>query len=399
MSFIGAPLGSCLRVLPYVLIAVVSLGAGAAKKPSHAKPPPAAKSDEAWGEEPDGKADARKEAGAHFKRGVAFFKEGNFPAALTEFKGAYELVPSYEVLFNIALCERRLFHYGRAMSTLTQYLMEGGEKIPADRREAVAREVEAIRALTSPVAVIVDGAPATVLVDDEPMGTTPFNELLLLGVGKHKVRAEREGCSPDERVIEVKSGQAQSVQLAPASLTEPVAVEVSCVTPGTLVSPDGATPVACPATLSLPPGSHELIASAPGFVSARTDVLVEPGQSRRVTVAELAVRPRPFPTLGVSLLGGGVALGGAGLAFALAASGNATRTATTIRTGGPWDAAAIANEQAGLRNSTMAWVFLGVGAGALSAGIVTLIVQLTGQPSAAVTLVPAPGGLVACGTF
>lgn len=388
-------------MLPYVLIAAVSLGAGAgAKRPTHAKPPAPAKTEEAWGEEEKGeKADARKEAGAHFKRGVAFFKEGNYPAALTEFKGAYELLPSYEVLFNIALCERRLFHYGRAMSTLTQYLMEGGEKIPADRREAVAREVEAIRALTSPVAVIVDGAPATVLVDDEPMGQTPFSELLLLGVGKHKVRAEREGCTPDERVIEVKSGQAQSVQLSPASLTEPVTIDVTCVTPGTLVSPDGATPVACPTTLSLPPGGHELVASAPGFVSARTDVLVEPGKSRRVTVAELAVRPRPFPTLGVSLLGGGVALGGAGLAFALIASGNATRTATTIRAGGPWDAAAIANEQAGLRNSTLAWVFLGVGAGALTAGIVTLIVQLTGQPSAAVTLVPAPGGLVACGTF
>jgi hypothetical protein len=35
----------------------------------------------------------------------------------------------------------------------------------------------------------------------------------------------------------------------------------------------------------------------------------------------------------------------------------------------------------------------------LSAGVVTLIVQLTGAPSPAVTLLPAPGGLVACGSF
>jgi hypothetical protein len=373
--------------------------------PMQAKPargrPAAARADDAPDAEERGEVrpEVRKEAGAHFKRGVAFFKEGNYQAALTEFRGAYELVPSYEVLFNLALCERRLFQYGRAMRTLTQYLMEGGARIPADRREAVAREVEGIRALTSPVAVIVDGAPATVVVDDEPVGQTPLPELLLLGIGKHKVRAEREGCSPDERVIEVRSGQAQSVQLAPASLTEPVPVEVGCGLAGTLLSVDGDTPVACPATLALAPGSHEVVASAPGFVSARTEVLVEPGRARRITVAELALRPRPFPTLGVSLLGGGVALGGAGLALALMASGNAARTAALIRAGGPWDAAAVANEQAGARHSTLAWAFLGVGAGVLSAGVVTLIVQLTGAPSPAVTLLPAPGGLVACGSF
>ncbi|MEW6432678.1 MAG: PEGA domain-containing protein [Myxococcota bacterium] len=388
-------------MLPHLLIVAVSLGAGpVGKKPVRPKPPAAAKADDAAADEEKADGNARREAGAHFKRGVTFYKEGNFQAALTEFKSAYELVPSYEVLFNLALCERRLFHYGPAMRTLTQYLMEGGERIPAERREAVAREVEAIRALTSPVAVIVDGAPATVLVDDEPVGTTPFSELLLLGIGKHKVRAEREGCTPDERVIEVKSGQAQSVQLSPASLTEPMPVEVGCVTPGARVSADGAAPVACPATLTLPPGTHELVASAPGFVSARTEVLVEPGKPRRVTIAELAVRARPFPTLGVSLLGGGVALGGAGLAFALMASANATRTADTVRAGGPWDAAAVSNEQAGVRNSALAWTFLGLGAGALAAGVITLALQLSGQPSAGVALLlPTPGGLVACGTF
>lgn len=397
-------------MLPHLLAVAVALQAGPApKKKPAARRPAAVKVEKqdadaeatAADGKPDGKdADARKEAAAHFKRGVAFYKEGNTQAALTEFKSAYELVPSYEVLFNLALCERRLFLYGRAMRTLNQYLMEGGDRIPADRREAVAREVEAIRALTSPVAIIVDGAPATVLVDDEVVGKTPFSELLLLGIGKHKVRAEREGCSPDEQVLEVRSGQAHSVQLAPASLTEPVAVTVDCATLGTQLSADGAAPVACPAALQLPPGSHEVVASAPGFVSSRTEVLVEPGKPRRVTVAELAVRPRPFPTLGVSLLGGGVALGGAGLAFSLLASANAARTTTLVRNGGPWDAAAVANEAAGRTNATLAWVLLGAGAAVLTAGVVTLVVQLSSDsPAVAVSVSPVPGGLVACGTF
>lgn len=343
--------------------------------------------------------DERKEASAHYQRAVTLFKDGDLQAALSEFRTAYELAPSYEVLFNIALCERRLFNYARAMRTLDQYLVEGGARIPAERREAVAKERDAIRALTAPVAVIVDGKPATISVDGEKMGQTPLQELLVLGIGKHKLRAEREGCTPDERTIEVRSGQALSVQLAPSSLTEPVEVSVDCVTPMTSVSLDGADAVSCPTTLSLVPGTHELVARADGFVASRTEVLVQPGVARKVTVAELVPRAPPFPTLGVTLMGGGVAVAGAGLAFALMASANAQRTTTLIRSGGPWDAAAVNNEAAGLRNSVLGWTFLGVGAGALVAGVITLVVQVKSPAPVTLSFTPMPGGIAACASF
>ena len=343
--------------------------------------------------------DERKEAAGHYQRAVTLFKDGDLQAALSEFRTAYELAPSYEVLFNIALCERRLFNYARAMRTLDQYLMEGGSRIAAERREAVSREREAIRALTAPVAVIVDGKPATIWVDGEKVGPTPLQDLLVLGIGKHKVRAEREGCTPDERTIEVRSGQALSVQLAPSSLTEPVEVSVECRTPMTEVSLDEAPPVSCPTTLSLVPGNHELTARAPGFVASRTEVLVQPGVARKVTVAELVPRAAPFPTLGVTLMGGGVVAGGVGLAFALMASANAQRTSALVRSGGPWDAAAITNEQVGLRNSVLGWTFLGVGAGALVAGVVALVVQVTSPAPVTLTFVPLPGGFAACASF
>ena len=270
-------------------------------------------------------ADDKKEAGAHYQRAVGFYKEGDFQGALTEFRAAYEVIPSYEVLFNIALCERRLFNYARAMRTLDQYMMEGGSRIALERREAVAREVAAIKVLTAPVAVIVDGPPAAILVDGEKVGETPLQELLVLSVGKHTVRAEREGCSPDERRLEVSSGQAQSVQLSPASLTAPVEVAVYCSPPTATVSVDGADPVACPATLAVVPGNHELVGRAPGFIAQRTEVLVQPGQARKVSLALVELPPRapPFPTLGVSLVGGGVAVGGVGIAFAASAAGRA----------------------------------------------------------------------------
>jgi hypothetical protein len=346
-------------------------------------------------------SDERKEAGAHYQRAVGFYKEGDFKGALTEFRAAYDLLPSFEVLFNIALCERRLFNYARAMRTLDQYLMEGGQKVPAERREAVARELEAIKVLTAPVAVIVEGAPATVLVDGEKVGETPLSELLVLSVGKHTVRAERAGCSPDEKRLEVKSGQAQSVTLAPASLTAPVEVAVECGAPNALVSVDGQAGVACPGALSLAPGSHELVGRAKGFIDQRTEVLVQPGQARKVSLSLVALPPpaAPFPTLGVSLLGAGVVAGGLGIYFASAASQSAQRTSTIIRAGGPWDAAAVANQEAGQRDALLGWTFLGVGAGALAAGAVSLALHARAPAETEVSVTLVPGGLAACATF
>jgi hypothetical protein len=343
--------------------------------------------------------DERKEAAGHYQRAVGLYKDGDFQAALLEFRTAWELAPSFEVLFNIALCQRRLFNYALAMRTLDQYLMEGGARIAAERRDAVAREREAIRALTAPVAIIVDGKPASVSVDGEKVGQTPLQDLLVLSVGKHKLRAEREGCTPDERTVEVRSGQALSVQLAPVSLTEPVEVTIECATPKTTLRLDQISAVSCPTVLALVPGNHELLAQADGFVTSRTEVSVQPGQVRKVTVSELVPRPPPFPTAGVSLMAGGVVVGGVGLAFALMASANAERTSTLIRSGGPWDAAAISNEAAGQRNSLLGWTFLGVGGAALVAGVVALVVQVKSPTPVTVSFLPAPGGLAACASF
>jgi PEGA domain len=346
-------------------------------------------------------ADEKKEAGAHYQRAVSLYKEGNYQAAHSEFRAAYDAVPSWEVLFNIALCERRLFKYGLAMRTLDQYLLEGGSHIARDRREAVARELEAIRLLTSPVAVIVDGPPARVLVDGEPIGTTPLQELVLLGPGTHRVRAERDGCTPDEQVLEVRSGQARSVQLRPASLTEPVELTLDCSAPFAEVTADGTQPVSCPGALPLRPGNHELVATAAGYVTLRTEVLVQPGQARKVTLTlmELPPRPRPFPVTGVSLMGAGVVAGGVGLAFALMASADAQRMTSLVRSGGPWDQAAVALQAEGQRNSALGWVFLGLGSASLAAGVVALVLQVRAPPPVTLWLAPRPGGFAVCGGF
>jgi hypothetical protein len=344
----------------------------------------------------------RKEAATHYQRGVALSKDGDYAAALAEFRAAYDAAPSFEVLFNIGLCERRTFRYGQALRTFAAYLEQGGAKVPGERRKAVAQEIEQVRALTAPVAVIVEGEPATIFIDGEHEGTTPFTDLVPLGPGKHVLRAERAGDQPEERAITVVSGQAQAVQFSLKSLSRPVEVRLETRPVGALVSIDGAAAGAAPLTVSLPPGTHEVTARLDGYTSARTDVIVQPGQPRSVAlelVALPAAAPPPgkFPVLGVSLLSAGLVSGGLGIFFAVKANAAETAVNGFVRMpGATWTDDWARTERVAKEQQLAAQLLLG-GAGALGvAGLVATFVTVFSEPSAPkVSIIPTPSGVSA----
>ncbi len=345
----------------------------------------------------------RKEAATHYQRGVALSKEGDFAAALAEFRAAYQSAPSFEVLFNIGFCERRTFKYGQALRTFASYLRQGGEKVAPERRAAVAKEIEQVRALTAPVAVIVEGEPAIITVDGEREGPTPLTDFIPLGPGKHVVRAEREGDVAEERIIEVVSGQAQAVQFSLRSLSRPVEVVLETRPPGAIVSVDGAPGEPSPRTVQLKPGAHEVVARLEGHAPTRTDVVVQPGQPRTVTLELLAVAPpaltqsaRPFPVLGVSLLSAGLISGGSGVFFAVQASAASTEVTSFARPGAvTWDADWATIERVAKQRQLAGQLLLaGGGALALSGVIATFVAAFAepSKPTASLIFIPTTQG-------
>lgn len=360
-------------------------------------------------------ASAKKLAAAHYRRGVTLYKETNYPAALAEFRAAYQALPNWQVLFNIGLCERRLFKYGRALISLNRYLTEGGPRVARERRAAVAQELEQIRALTALVSIEVDGPPAALFIDQEPYGETPLPQAVPLGSGRHVVRAERDGHEPDEKTIAVVFGQPQVVRLAPRSLAaQPVRVKVETQPPGAMVHVDGAAPVAGPTTLALSPGTHEVLVKADGFSPLRIDVLVQPGVPRTVTAALVplaaltppaivptVVAARPFPALGVSLLTGGVLAGALGLFFGLEAKSLGQKVTALSATGGTWDEHWMTVEARGRRDSALAWTFIAVGAAAAIAGVTLTtrsVVHAPNPPKSTISLAPLSSGALATWT-
>ncbi len=322
----------------------------------------------------------KEEAGSHFTKGIEFYKEGNFAAALAEFRAAYRAVPSYEVLFNLGLSERRLFKYGDAVKTLNQYLSEGGAKVSKDRREAVKKELDAIREMVAEVTIKVEGSPAQVELDGEKLGKSPFKQPLLVGPGKHTFRAEREGEQPDEKTIELTSLTKVEVVLKPhPKELVPGDLAIESNPSGATITVDGKVVGATPLKLSVKEGGHEVIAELDGYATARTEVLVTGGQSRKMTIeldAQVRKKKLKLPLLGLGVTGGGVVLIAVGAIVTTSATGASNQVSALFKAGGKWDDRYAGIEAGGKSAQTWSTALMVTGGIVAAAGIVIGVITL-----------------------
>src|SRR6185369_13528930 len=85
------------------------------------------------------------EAATRFKKGIELFKEGDYQAALIEFRRANEIAPNYAVLYNIGQVYFQLQDYAGALTALERYLSEGGKNVPTARRTEVEKDIEKLK--------------------------------------------------------------------------------------------------------------------------------------------------------------------------------------------------------------------------------------------------------------
>src|SRR5690349_11541014 len=65
------------------------------------------------------------EAQMRFKRGLELYDEQDFQNALIEFRRAYELQPTYKILYNLGQVCYQLTEYACALRNFEKYLKEG----------------------------------------------------------------------------------------------------------------------------------------------------------------------------------------------------------------------------------------------------------------------------------
>ncbi|MFO0549294.1 MAG: PEGA domain-containing protein [Polyangiaceae bacterium] len=166
-----------------------------------------------------GEASAQEDAGSHFDRGLTFFKDGDFVAAMVEFKKAYELDPNWQVLYNLGQTSRELRDYAAALTWFEQYLQQGGSDIEPDRKKKVEAWASELRDKVARVTLTCKVEGAEVTVDDIPVGKTPLPKAVIMNAGRRKVSVAKGGYAPFTQFVDVAGTEQKTLEINLVALT------------------------------------------------------------------------------------------------------------------------------------------------------------------------------------
>ncbi|HMI84934.1 MAG TPA: tetratricopeptide repeat protein [Polyangiaceae bacterium] len=153
------------------------------------------------------------EARLRFQKGVQLFHEWSFEAALAEFRKAYQLAPSYRVLYNIAQVHYELHNYVDALKAFRQYLNEGAADLPTDRRTQVEAEIRKLEGRVGYLEVVANVDSGQVAVDDVPVGMVPMKAPILVNPGVRRVSVTKPGFGTTARNVTIAGGDHAQVQV------------------------------------------------------------------------------------------------------------------------------------------------------------------------------------------
>jgi hypothetical protein len=292
----------------------------------------------------------KEEASRRFKRGIELFQEGDYRAALVEFKRANELAPNFNVLYNIGNVYFQLQDYANALTAFEKYIAEGGSSIDGKRRSEVDKDIEKLRTRVARIEITTSVPDADVMIDDTYVGKTPFAKPLLVNPGRHRITASKEGRTSAGKTVEVASFDAVNVTLdMPETSTKPI---------------DTGTPI-------IPP-----VPTASATVTSTPSAVPPPPPPRSIPWAGWAVT-------GVAAVGAGVV---GGLALAKSGDLEDMRRGDSGATKAELDEAASSTATLALVSD----IFTGV---AVISGVVTLYFTLR-DPSPAASATPKKEGMI-----
>jgi hypothetical protein len=200
----------------------------------------------------------------------------DFAGALVEYQRAYDLSRNPRVLYNVAVCQKNLRHYARAEATFKQELTDGAGKISPQEETDVKAAIQALDPFVSSLEVTANEAGATLLIDGDSAGQTPFDKPVPIDVGPHEIRLHKDGFVDAVQTMTIAGGTPAKASLSidPAVKKATVTVTVTGVA-GANVVIDGIDMGQAPFKGDVVAGRHTFEARAPGYVTARqtTDVL------------------------------------------------------------------------------------------------------------------------------
>jgi hypothetical protein len=157
----------------------------------------------------DDTGDLAKEA---FEEGKRLFHDGEFEEAATAFRRAQGLKPNWKLNYNIGQSEAAAKRYGLALDAFEEYLAEGGDELPLERKDEVLTEVQRLRGMVGFLEV--EGEPGdVVVVGGVSRGELPGAARVRVAMGETDVRLIRDNATILERQVEIFGGETTRVDV------------------------------------------------------------------------------------------------------------------------------------------------------------------------------------------
>jgi|GEM_PF-3734460 len=153
-----------------------------------------------------------EEAKLHYKQAVTLFQEGNYNAALAEFKKSYELKPNWKIKISIGICYFNLNKFVDAQKTLLEYLEEGGEQVPQDKKAQANDLLSQISKLVAEMKIEANIDGARVLLNGKDIGKTPIKPFVV-EAGLYKISIIADGYQTYEKEVTVAGGESKSLDV------------------------------------------------------------------------------------------------------------------------------------------------------------------------------------------
>ncbi len=244
------------------------------------------------------------EAQKHWDTALALYTRNQWDGARTSFNAAYDASKNPRVLFNVAVCDKNLGRYARAIDVFKQELAEGKGLLDAAEEADVKAQIAGLEQFVARVTIEVNEPGAEVYVDEQKVGVSPLPAPVSVSLGERRIRATKPGFAEARESLELKGGATRTLQLKLAPMTKTSVVSISVVGPANAVvkidgKEVGSAPYRGQVTVSAEP--HQFSAEAPDYVAATQSAVVRDGEplnltlqlSQQQSMGKLLVTARP----------------------------------------------------------------------------------------------------------
>lgn len=257
------------------------------------------------------------------REGDALMDRDKYADALALYARAYELSGDPALLFNQGRALEALGDYPEALDMLERFERDATPALRA-KTPGLAEHMEDLRQRIATLVVRSNVPGARLLVREKAAGTLGGELRLRTRAGPATVEVVADGYEPFRQEVELGGGSTLVVEakLVPRKSDALLVVRTR---PSADLTLDGKPLGRSPLEVRVRPGTHELLATAPGYVDDRMSMTLELGDRRDV---ELELRKTSTPVTGRWWFWTGIVVvlaGGAATAYALTTERDASR--------------------------------------------------------------------------